>query len=199
MARGRGVRPGAVVGGRRGAAGRDHQERQAPGRGATCRLCGLDGVRRPSARRRFAFRIVSDRYDAPRDASNYVHRVGRAARAGATGRRHYADQARPGQGLRPRAALVAPPTKVPRESVGALSSFIPDYKSCLKRAWRSGSARAGARQPAGSFGRGFLNAPARSRSSSSSSAPAPAAVTLGRIRRRRGSGGVPRLVFVSLG
>ena len=69
---------------------------------------------------------------------------------------------------------VAPPTKVPRESVGALSSFIPDYKACLSGLEaRLGTGRK-LRQPAGGFGRGFLNAPARSRSSSSSSAPAPA-------------------------
>ena len=65
---------------------------------------------------------------------------------------------------------------MPRESVGALSSFIPDYKSCLSGLEaRLGTGRK-LRQPAGGFGRGFLNAPApaRSRSSSSSSAPAPA-------------------------
>ena len=113
-------------------------------------------------------------YDAPRDASNYVHRVGRAARAGATGRAITLIKRGQDKDFDRARRKVAPPTKVPRESVGALSSFIPDYKACLSGLEaRLGTGRK-LRQPAGGFGRGFLNAPARSRSSSSSSAPAPA-------------------------
>ena len=113
-------------------------------------------------------------YDAPRDASNYVHRVGRAARAGATGRAITLIKRGQDKDFDRARRKVAPPVKVPRESVGALSSFIPDYKACLSGLEaRLGTGRK-LRQPAGGFGRGFLNAPARSRSSSSSSAPAPA-------------------------
>ena len=131
-------------------------------------------------------------YDAPRDASNYVHRVGRAARAGATGRAITLIKRGQDKDFDRARRKVAPPTKVPRESVGALSSFIPDYKSCLSGLEaRLGHGRK-LRQPAGGFGRGFLNARRLGRG------PRPPPVRRrphrggrgrGRIRRRRGSGG----------
>jgi len=128
-------------------------------------------------------------YDAPRDASNYVHRVGRAARAGASGRAVTLIKRGQDQDFDRARRKVAPPTKVPRESVGALRPFIDDYKACLSGLeGRLGTGRK-LRQPTGGFARGFLDTPApapRSRSSSSE-APAPAPV-----RSRSSSSGFRR-------
>ena len=59
-------------------------------------------------------------YDAPTRRTTSIA----AARARRDRPRHYAIK---GQTRTDRSRKVAPPTKVPRESVGALSSFIPDY------------------------------------------------------------------------
>ena len=125
--------------------------------------------------------------------STQVHRVGRAARAGATGRAITLIKRGQDKDFDRARRKVAPPVKVPRESVGALSSFIPDYKSCLSGLEaRLGTGRK-LRQPAGGFGRGFLNQPARSRSSSSSSAaPAPPAPRRSRSRSNSSSSGFRR-------
>ena len=70
-------------------------------------------------------------YDAPRDASNYVHRVGRAARAGKKGtattlvkRGQEKDFAR----LR---ATIAPNKTIPSLKLAGFKALIPDYKACL--------------------------------------------------------------------
>ena len=98
-------------------------------------------------------------YDAPRDASNYVHRVGRAARAGRDRPRNYTDQKGPGQGLRPRAAqgrAAHEGAARVRRCAELLHSRLQVLPERLGGAARHGRKL---RQPAGGFGRGFLNAP----------------------------------------
>jgi hypothetical protein len=83
-----------------------------------------------------------------RDASNYVHRVGRCARAGATGaavtlvkRGQERDFARLRNG-------VAPRVKIPTETVGGLKPLIPDYRLCLEDLRTAAGRRGrGARKP----------------------------------------------------
>ena len=71
-------------------------------------------------------------YDAPRDASNYVHRVGRAARAGSAGEAVTLVKRGQERDFARMRATIAPHRPVAARKPTGLKLLVDDYKACLE-------------------------------------------------------------------